>query len=106
MDPLDVHARHSVDEAPALTVYATQWCSDCITARSVLDGCGVPYRWIDINDDPEAAGRVIEINGGYRSVPTILFPDGRVLIEPSRSQLIAALGDCDGQAGEPVPSTA
>jgi mycoredoxin len=97
MAPIDAPSRQAADHPPALTVYATRWCSDCIGTRSVLDDCGVSYQWIDINQDPEAAGRVIEISGGHRSVPTILFPDGRILVEPSRSALLAALGGrCGG----------
>jgi mycoredoxin len=106
MDLLDVHSEQAVEAGQALTVYATRWCSDCIGARAVLDACGVSYRWIDINQDEAAADRVVEISGGYRSVPTILFPDGRILVEPSRRELQAALGDRCGQGGELVSSTA
>lgn len=105
MDLLDVHSEQAVDAGQALTVYATRWCPDCMGARAVLDACGVSYRWIDINQDEEAADRVVEINGGFRSVPTILFPDGRVLVEPSRRELQAALGEGCQQGGELVRST-
>ena len=76
-----------------LTVYGTRSCSDCVLARSVLDAQQVDYHWVDISNDPEAADHVMALNGGYRSVPTILFPDGRVLVEPSRTELLAALDD-------------
>jgi mycoredoxin len=75
-----------------LTVYATRLCGDCHMAKSVLDEAQVPYRWLDIDSEPGAAERVIEMNGGYRTVPTIIFPDGRVLVEPSRRELLKALG--------------
>lgn len=75
----------------ALTVYATRWCPDCHQARSVLDANGIAYRWIDIEEHPDAVQQVLAINGGYRSVPTIVFPDGQVLVEPSRPQLLEAL---------------
>jgi mycoredoxin len=74
-----------------LTVYATRWCPDCHQARSVLDANGVSYRWIDIEEQPDAVQQVLAINGGYRSVPTIVFPDGQVLVEPTRPQLLEAL---------------
>jgi mycoredoxin len=79
-------------EAPStITVYGTRSCGDCHLATAVLDAEGASYRWIDLDRDPAAAEAVIAINGGYRSVPTILFPDGRVLVEPSRRELSAAL---------------
>jgi mycoredoxin len=74
-----------------ITVYATSWCGDCRLAKRVLDEEGAAYDWIDIDRVPEAARIVLEVNGGMRSVPTILFPDGRVLVEPTRAELKAAL---------------
>ena len=74
-----------------ITVYATQWCGDCRLAKRVLDEEGTEYEWIDIDFDSEAAEIVQKLNGGYRTVPTILFPDGRVLVEPTREQLEEAL---------------
>jgi mycoredoxin len=74
-----------------------------VLARSVLDAQQVDYNWVDINSDPEAADQVMALNGGYRSVPTILFPDGRVLVEPSRGELLAALADGEPIAQEPPP---
>jgi mycoredoxin len=74
-----------------ITVYATSWCGDCRLAKRVLDEEGTQYAWVDIDFDPEAAALVQELNGGYRTVPTILFPDGRVLVEPTREELQQAL---------------
>jgi len=74
-----------------IKVYATAWCGDCRLAKHVLDANEVPYEYIDIDDSPEAAELVQRINGGLRSVPTILFPDGRVLVEPTRAELEEAL---------------
>lgn len=73
-------------------VYTTPWCGDCLMAKAVLDRVGVDYEEIDIDSDPAAAATVVRINGGYRTVPTILLPDGRVLVEPSRQTLLSALG--------------
>jgi mycoredoxin len=60
-------------------------------AKHVLDSREIAYEYIDIDLAPEAAELVQRINGGFRSVPTILFPDGRVLVEPTRIELEEAL---------------
>ena len=73
-------------------MYSTRWCGDCLMARTVLDRERIDYQEIDIDDDPAAAATVLDINGGYMSVPTLIFPDGRVLVEPSRRVLLSALG--------------
>ena len=79
-----------------LTLYTTTRCGDCLMAKATLDRVGVAYDEIDIDRDPAASATVLEINGGYRTVPTILLPDGRVLVEPSRNTLLAALGLAPG----------
>ena len=61
-------------------------------ARAVLDREGIDYQEIDIDEDPAAAATVLDMNGGFMSVPTLILPDGRVLVEPSRSVLLSALG--------------
>jgi mycoredoxin len=86
-----------------ITVYATAWCGDCHLARRVLDEHGVAYRWIDINDHPEAQAVVLAVNGGYRSVPTIVFPDGSVLVEPTRRELTARLAEVAPHNPRPAP---
>ena len=75
-----------------IVVYGTTWCGACRQVKRVLGEVGRQYEWIDIDKIPEAAELVIKLNAGFRSVPTIVFPDGRVLVEPRRHELLAALG--------------
>lgn len=70
-----------------ILVYSTTWCGDCRRSRKVLDAMGVTYTDIDIDDQPEAAALVRSLNDGMQRVPTILFPDGTVLVEPSNAAL-------------------
>ncbi len=79
------------NDARRLKIYTTRFCGDCRMAKAVLDQAGVDYLEIDIERDPAAVATVLAINGGTRAVPTIFLPDGRVLVEPSRRQLLAAL---------------
>ncbi|NPV85006.1 MAG: NrdH-redoxin [Anaerolineae bacterium] len=75
-----------------ITVYGTRWCPDSTRAKSFLDQKKVAYTWIDIDKDPEARKFVEKVNNGFRSVPTIVFPDGSILVEPSTSELAKKLG--------------
>ncbi|MBI4283514.1 MAG: glutathione S-transferase N-terminal domain-containing protein [Chloroflexi bacterium] len=70
-----------------IRVYGTTWCPDCARAKKVLNEHEIPFEWIDITGNKEAIAYVEKINGGYRSVPTILFPDGSVLVEPGNAEL-------------------
>ncbi len=74
-----------------LTVYGTSWCGDCARSRSLLDGRGTPYDWVDIDGDREGEVVVLRANRGSRSVPTIVFEDGSILVEPSDRTLAAHL---------------
>ncbi|HEY7281673.1 MAG TPA: glutaredoxin domain-containing protein [Actinomycetota bacterium] len=74
-----------------IVVYSTTWCSDCRRAKRVLDRLGARYRWIDVDEDEVAADRVVRINRGLRVVPTILFPDGTIMTEPSDEELTRKL---------------
>ncbi|NPV76987.1 MAG: NrdH-redoxin [Anaerolineae bacterium] len=76
---------------PTITVYGTSWCGDCNRARRFFDERGIAYTWIDIDTDLQARKFVEETNHGFRSVPTIIFPDGSILVEPSYSQLAKKL---------------
>lgn len=75
-----------------ITVYATTWCGDCRFARRWLDSHGIAYDYINIEENEQAARYVTQINNGARSVPTIIFPDGSVLVEPDARQLFTKFG--------------
>jgi mycoredoxin len=70
-----------------IKVFGTRWCPDCFLAKQVLEKYKVPYTWIDIEADVSALEYVREINHGYHSVPTIVFPDGSILVEPDNAEL-------------------
>lgn len=76
---------------PAITLYGTTWCYSVRQARKMLEEHNLPYEWIDIDQDDAARNFVEETNQGFRSVPTILFPDGSLLVEPSDHDLRAKL---------------
>jgi glutaredoxin-like protein len=75
-----------------ITVYSTAWCPDCKRAKKFLGEHQIEYDDIDIDRHPEAVDIVKQLNHGMRSVPTIVFPDGSILVEPSASQLAEKFG--------------
>ena len=72
-------------------MYFADWCGDCRRSKRLMDELNVVYTLIDIEADSAAADKVIEINGGMRSIPVIVFADGTHLTEPSDIALKAKL---------------
>jgi mycoredoxin len=66
-----------------LTIYSTQWCGYCHRLMKQLDREGVGYDVVDIERDPAAADYVMRVNGGNQTVPTVVFPDGTAMTNPS-----------------------
>lgn len=62
-----------MNESEVLTVYTTAWCGDCVAAKRALDGLGVPYREVRLDEDPSAVAYVESVNDGRRSVPTLAY---------------------------------
>ena len=76
----------------AIKVYGAKWFSDCFRAKMILDNHHIKYQWIDIGHDENARAIVSQVNDGCIVVPTILFNDGSVLVEPTNLQLRSKLG--------------
>jgi mycoredoxin len=74
-----------------IILYGVSWCGDCRRARRVFATLGTSYEDIDVEADAKAEAFVKEVNGGPRSVPTIVFPDGSVMVEPGDDELTAKL---------------
>ncbi len=76
----------------SIIMYTTSWCSDCYRAKYLLDEYGVPYVNIDVEENPEGLAFVLGVNNGKRIVPTIVFPDKTILVEPSNALLAEKAG--------------
>jgi len=81
-----------MDENTALKLYGTSWCGGSRRVRLLLDTHSIPYQWIDIDADPEAGKYLETLNNGFRSVPTLVWPDGSKLVEPSNDKVAEKLG--------------
>lgn len=70
-----------------IVMYTTEYCSDCHRAKKFFEENNIAYKRVGLEDNPEATEFVRKVNNGYQSVPTIVFPDGSVLVEPSWDEL-------------------
>lgn len=78
--------------AKPITLYGTVWCSDCKRSKKFLGEQRIHYEYVDIEEDEAGAALVERLNNGHKSVPTIVFPDGSFLVEPSNADLAIKLG--------------
>jgi mycoredoxin len=74
-----------------LTMYSTSWCGFCFRLKKVLNAEGIAFTEVDIEADPAAAKFVASVNGGNQTVPTLKFPDGSTLTNPSGAEVKAKL---------------
>lgn len=70
-----------------VTMYTTPWCGYCKRLKTQLDRADIEYTEIDIERDPDAAEFVMSVNGGNQTVPTVVFPDGTALTNPTLDQV-------------------
>jgi thioredoxin reductase (NADPH) len=75
-----------------IKVYGTNWCSDCRRSKKFLGEQRVHYDFIDIGEDSEGQAFVQKVQNGGLTIPTIVFDDGSVLIEPTNAEVAAKLG--------------
>ncbi len=72
-------------------MYGADWCSDCKRSKRLLDSKNIEYTWIDIDNNESAIQTVKSLNQGKRIIPTIVFPNGDILVEPTDSELSSKL---------------
>lgn len=73
-------------------IYGTEWCGDCKRSKKFLDEHNISYTWIDIDYDEKGKEKIKEFNDGKAKVPTIIFDDESILVEPSNFELADKLG--------------
>jgi mycoredoxin len=73
--------------AQPLTMYTTTWCAFCKRLKSQLARDGIEISEVNIEEDPAAADYVMSVNGGNQTVPTVVFPDGSAMTNPSAAQV-------------------
>lgn len=80
-----------------IVMYGADWCGDCRRAKVWFREHGVTFTEVDVEQDDAARDRAIELAGGRKNIPVVVFPDGAVLVEPTNAQLAERLaGDTRG----------
>jgi len=70
-----------------IVMYTVEWCPDCRRAKFFFKRKQIEVLEVDVNLDKKAEAFIKELNSGNRSVPTIIFPDGSMMVEPSTQEL-------------------
>jgi thioredoxin reductase (NADPH) len=73
-------------------VLGAPWCPDCRRTKRFLAEQRISYDWVDIDKDPAGLRRVEEIQKGGRTIPTVVFADGSILVDPQNEALARKLG--------------
>jgi thioredoxin reductase (NADPH) len=81
-----------VSNGDTIRMYGANWCPDCRRAKAFFGEHRVHYDYVDLELYPDAVAEVERINNGMRSIPTIIFPDGTILVEPGETQLAQKIG--------------
>ena len=79
-----------------IRMYGTTWCQDCKRAKQFFGEHRVPYAFVDVDQDADGLRLVERVNDGKRVIPTIVFADGAVLVEPSNVALAEKLAEALG----------
>jgi glutaredoxin 3 len=59
----------------AITLYSTRYCGYCRAAERLLIRKKMPYRLVDVTNDPTERARLVGRALGRRTVPVIFFGD-------------------------------
>jgi len=74
-------------DAGSIVMYSTSWCGYCRRLKTQLESEGIGYTEVNIEEHPDTAAFVEQVNGGNRTVPTVVFPDGSAATNPSLAQV-------------------
>jgi mycoredoxin len=72
-------------QAPSssVTMYTTPWCGYCQRLKGQMQREGITWTEVDIEQHPEAAAIVEQVNNGNQTVPTLVYADGSAMTNPS-----------------------
>jgi mycoredoxin len=74
-----------------LVVYGHEYCTQATSLRTVLNNYGIEFQWKDVHASEIFADELRSLARGYLSVPTVIYPDTSVDIEPFPRQVLKKL---------------
>jgi glutaredoxin len=81
--------------APTILILGRDTCSDTTRSRVHLRARGIAFRYLKVDEDPDADAWIRRLNEGMQRTPTILIGDPEdpdmTLREPSNDELDAAI---------------
>lgn len=87
----DWHA-HTRPAFDGIRIAGSLWSLPTHQIKDFLVRHQLPYQFLDVENDSRARELVEAQNGGALKIPTLFFPDGTVLVEPSLKQLADQAG--------------
>ena len=91
-DLLDAWQAEYLPEAKGLRLVGHQWSPRSHAVKEFLASNLVPYRWIDVERDPDARALLDAAGVGAEELPALLFEDGAVLRNPEPREVAERLG--------------
>ncbi len=85
-----------------IKIYTSRFCLHSMSVVRFFKSKDVPVEYISIDGNQQARQEVMAMNRGYASVPTLLFPDGTQLTEPSFNEIRNKLGMESPSIGERI----
>ena len=74
-------------DTDTITMFSTPWCGYCRRLKIQMQQAGIDFVEVDIERDREAEAFVLEVNRGNATVPTVYFPDGTAMTNPTLAQI-------------------
>ncbi|MGE5413089.1 MAG: FAD-dependent oxidoreductase [Syntrophomonadaceae bacterium] len=91
-DLLDAWQAESLPEATGLRLVGHQWATRSHAVKDFLASNLVPYRWLDVERDPEARVLLEAANVASDALPALFFEDGGILANPEPREIAERLG--------------
>jgi thioredoxin reductase (NADPH) len=75
-----------------IRVIGTLWSAACHDTKDFLARNRIPYQWLDIERDAEAAALLATVENEHNLLPVVFMPDGTTLIKPDNVTLANLVG--------------
>jgi len=75
-----------------IRIIGHRWSAEAFETRQFLSRNLVPYLWLDIERDAQAAELLDQTETDPMQLPVLLFPDGSVLVQPTQHAIAEKIG--------------